>query len=119
MTNLEDETAGLPFIDKLVYVVENGVLEFWEDRKNPPNLSVDEFKLVIIRVDRVRNFKWVSRLSDKGRYGRTGEDYCFKFSCEVEFGGIFEIENKYYFTKGYFFEKGNLLGVAIQSFRGE
>lgn len=119
VSNFEKDTLGFSFIDKCVYVVENGELEFWENRTNPPNLSVDEFKLVIIRVNKIKNIKWVTRVSDKGKYGRTGEDECFKFNCEVEFGGIFEFETKYYFIKGYFFEKKNLLGVTIQSFREE
>jgi hypothetical protein len=119
MSDLENETKGFSFIDKLAYVVENGELEFWEDRKNPPNLSVDEFKLVMARVDEAINFKWITRESDKGKHGKTGEDDCFKFNCKVEFGGIFEIETKYYFVKGYFFHKENLEGVTIQSFREE
>lgn len=119
MINLENETAGFSFIDKLSYVVENGELEFWEDRKSPPNLSIDEFKMVMARVDEAINLKWIPRESDLGKHGKSGEDDCFKFNCEVEFGGIFEIETKYYFVKGYFFEKVNLEGVAIQSFREE
>lgn len=119
MSDLENEVAGLSFIEKLIYVVENGELEFWEDRKNPPNLSVDEFRLVMARVDEAINLKWVSRESDKGKHGKTGEDVCFKFNCEVQFGGIFEVETKYYFAKGYFFDKKNLEGVTIQSFREE
>ena len=119
MSDLENETKGFSFIDKIAYVVENGELEFWEDRKNPPNLSVDEFNLVMARDDEAINLKWITRVSDKGKHGKTGEDDCFKFKCEVEYGGIFEIETKYYFVKGYFFEKGNLEGVAIQSFREE
>jgi hypothetical protein len=48
---------------------------------------------------------------------RLSEEDCFKFECEVQFGGIFEIETKRYFVKGYFFEKTELKGVTIQSFR--
>jgi hypothetical protein len=90
MSNLENETAGFSFIDKLVYVVENGELEFWEDRKNLPNLTLDEFKLVMTRIDDVIFLKWISRVSNKGKHGKTGEDFCFKFNCEIEFIGIFE-----------------------------
>jgi len=32
--------------------------------------------------------KWIPRQSEEGPYGKTGEDYCFKFECEIEFGGI-------------------------------
>jgi hypothetical protein len=57
------------------------------------------------------------RLSEDGLHGKDGEEDCFKFECEVQFGGIFEIETKRYFVKGYFFEKTELKGVTIQSFR--
>jgi hypothetical protein len=119
MSNLDTETKHLPFIAKLTHVIENGELDFWEDRKNPPNLSVDQFTLVMQRVQSAANLKWVKRESEKGKSGRSGEDDCFKFNCEVAFGGIFEIETKVYFIKGYFFDKGNLKGVTIQSFREE
>lgn len=117
MNSLEEVTVGLSFIDKLAYIVENGELELWEDRKNPPNLSVDEFKLIMARIDKVIGLKWIPRESKLGGHGKTGEEHCFKFNCEIEFGGIFEIEVKHYFVKGYFFDKGNLTGVSIQSFR--
>lgn len=114
---LEAEVDGLQFIEKLWIVVEKGELDFWESRKNPPNLSIDEFKKVLDRVDSVENFSWVLRESEAGPYGRRGEDHCFKFECGVQFGGIFEIATKRYFVKGYFFEKSKLIGVTIQSFR--
>jgi hypothetical protein len=79
MSYLKHETTGFSFIDKLAYVVENGELEFWEDRKNPPNLSVAEFKLVMARVDEAINLKWIPRESDKGKHGKSGENDCFKF----------------------------------------
>lgn len=115
--NLDDEVSGLPFIEKLWTVVEKGDLDFWEDRKSPSNLSVDEFKKVLDRVDSVTKFSWVSRKSEEGPHGKDGKDQCFKFECEVRFGGVFEIETKRYFIKGYFFEKSKLIGVTIQSFR--
>ena len=114
---LDDEVKGLPFIEKLWTVVEKGELDFWEDRKNPPNLSADEFKKVMDRIDAVLKFSWILRESEGGPHGKDGEDNCFKFECEVEFGGIYEIETKRYFIKGYFFEKTKLIGVTIQSFR--
>lgn len=119
MSSLEEEVKDFSFLDKLLHVAENGELDFWEDRKNPPNLSVDEFKLVMNRINGQPSLKWVDRDSDAGLHGKTGEDKCFKFNCEAEFGGIFEIEIKFYFVKGYFFDKGNLKGVAIQRFREE
>ena len=115
--NLDEEVSGLPFLQKLRLVVEHGELDFWEDRKNPPNLSVDEFTRILDRIDAMESFGWVPRESQEGPYGRTGEDNCFKFECEIQFGGLFEIEIKRFFIKGYFFEKTKLIGVTIQSFR--
>lgn len=117
MRSLSDETQNFSFLEKLIYVIENGSIDFWEDRTNPPNLTVDEFRQVMSRVFEVENLKWISRESFSGVYGRTGEEKCFKFNCVAEFGGIFGIETKYYFVKGYFFDKENLIGVTIQSFR--
>jgi len=115
--NLNDETQSLPFIKKLWLVIEKGELDFWEDRQNPPNLSVHEFIKILDRVDAIEKLSWVQRISKIGPYGKTGEDHCFKFECEIHFGGIFEIEARRYFIKGYFFEKKKLKGVCIQSFR--
>lgn len=119
MNTLEIKVEGLQFLDKLIAVVEHGEVDYWEDRKTPPNLSIDEFHQVLNRMDDTTNLKWVARESCNGPHGTTGEDKCFKFNCEVQFGGIFEIEAKFYFVKGYFFDKDNLKGVTIQSFRLE
>lgn len=115
--DLNEEVKGLSFIEKLWTVVEKGELDLWEDRRKPPNLSVDEFEMVLSRVEIFDNISWVPRKSEEGRHGKVGEDSCFKFECEVYFGGVFEIETKRYFIKGYFFEKTKLKGVTIQSFR--
>lgn len=117
MNTLEEEVEGLQFLEKLIVIVEQGEIDYWEDRKNPPNLTIDEFHLVINRVDEAKNLKWVERVSTNGPHGTTGEEKCFKFNCEAQFGGIFDIETKFYFVKGYFFDKGDLRGVTIQSFR--
>lgn len=117
MSNLDEDVKGLSFHEKLLHVIENGELEYWEKRANPPNLSVDEFKLVIDRIDGTSDLKWIMRESEAGPHGKTGEKLCFKFNCEAVFGGIFELDKKSYFVKGYFFDKGNLKGVTIQSFR--
>jgi hypothetical protein len=114
---LEKEVAGLSFIEKLNVLLEKGELDFWQDRIRFPNLSVDEFKQVIYRVDEVQFFAWVRRKSHLGIHGKNGEDYCFKFECEIKFGGVFEIKTKRYFIKGCFFEKKCLKGLTIQSFR--
>lgn len=119
MNTLEKEVEGLSFLDKLKNVAQHGELDYWEDRTNPPNLSVDEFEQVLYRIDEVINLKWIDRESTNGPNGTNGEDKCFKFSCEIQFGGIFEIETRFYFMKGYFFDKGDLKGLTIQSFRQE
>lgn len=115
--NLDEEVIGLSFLQKLRTVVEHGKLDFWADRKNPPNLSVEDFKNILDRIEKIELFSWIPRESEQGVYGRTGEDRCFKFECEIQFGGLFEIEIKRYFVKGYFFEQSKLIGVTIQSFR--
>ena len=117
MNVLEREVRGLDFLEKLLVVYEKGDVDFWEERIKAPNLSRDEFTKVLYRVERVENLRWVERESENGLHGNTGEHYCFKFSCSIQFGGIFEIESKSFFIKGYFFEQGNLKGVTIQSFR--
>jgi len=115
--NLDEEVKGLSFIQKLRIVVEHGELDYWDDRKNPPNLLEDDFKSVLDRIDTIEKLKWIRRESELGPHGKTGEDCCFKFECEIQFGGLFEIEIARYFMKGYFFEKSKLIGVTIQSFR--
>jgi hypothetical protein len=115
--NLDEEVSGLSFIQKLRTIVEHGELDYWADRKNPPNLSEEDFRNILDRIDTIEFFKSIPRESEQGPYGRTGEDNCFKFECEIQFGGLFEIEIKRYFVKGYFFEKSKLIGVTIQSFR--
>lgn len=117
MINLDEEVIGLSFLQKLRTVVEHGKLDFWADRKNPPNLSVGNFKNILARIDKIELFSWIPRESEQGTYGRTREDKCFKFECEIQFDGLFEIEIKRYFVKGYFFEQSKLIGVTIQSFR--
>ena len=119
MNTLIKEVEGLSFLGKLLTVVEHGEIDYWEHRDNPPNLSIDEFHLVLNRIDEAINLKWINRKSAAGPHGNTGEEACFKFNCEVQFGGIFEIETKFYFMKGYFFDKDDLKGVTIQSFRQE
>lgn len=117
MNALEKEVDGKLFLEKLIIVCEKGDLDFWEERNNPPNLSKDEFKIVLYRIGQVDNLNWPERKSQNGPHGKTGEDHCFQFTCTVEFGGIFEHIIKTYYVKGYFFDKENLKGVTIQSFR--
>ncbi len=117
MNALENEVDGELFLEKLIIVYEKGELDFWEERNNPPNLSKDDFDIVLYKIGQVDNLKWPVRKSQNGPHGKTGEDHCFQFNCTVEFGGIFGSTIKTYYIKGYYFDKGNLKGVTIQSFR--
>jgi hypothetical protein len=105
------------FIEKLLTVVEYGRLDYWDNRRSPPNLLEEDFKNLLNRVDTIEKFKLFPRKSEHGVYGKTGEDNCFKFEYEVQFGSFSGVLFKRYFVKGYFFEKEKLIGVTIQSFR--
>ena len=115
--HLSEKVKGLSFVQKLQTVAEHGELDYWIDRKKPANLPVEDLIKVLERLNKIIHLKWIPRESTQGPHGRSGEDYCFKFECEIQFGGLFEIENRRYFVKGYFFEKEQLIGVTIQSFR--
>ncbi len=105
---------NLSFLRKLE-IAAASELVFWEDRHNPPNLSVHEFKriLPLIAPDTVPS--WEPRKSAGGKYGATGEKRVFKFDFEISIFG----KAQTFFLKGFFFEMGNLRGVEIQSFRRE
>jgi hypothetical protein len=93
----------LPFAQKLQIAADS------------PNLAVHEFKriLPLVPVDVVPT--WEPRHSQSGKHGSTGEKRIFKFDFEILLLG----ETHSFFLKGYFFEKDNLRGVEIQSFRRE
>jgi len=101
------------FLKKLKLSVEEGKLEFWIDRKNPPNLTIEEFKIFLNKLRRSFEPDIVPRNSEAGKYGLTGEDECFQFEAKIGFLGTL----KDYYVKGFFFDKDNLMGVEIQSFR--
>lgn len=115
--NLDEEVKDLPFMQKLKTVIEKGKLEYWDNRRNPPNLGKEEFFVTLPRINESQEVKWVKRESEQGEYGLTGEDLCFKFECDIEHVGLEKDVLKRYFIKGYFFEKAKLIGVTIQSFR--
>ena len=117
MNDLDILVCDLPFLEKFVAVCEHGIVELWEERKSPPNLSLRELRLVLNRIDRIDRFRVRERKSFKGPHGLTGDDFCFYFECDVRFGGILEIAVQRYFIKGYFFDRNDLSGVTIQSFR--
>ncbi len=105
----------ISFLAKLKLAVREGELDYWWERGNPPNLSTAIFKLFCKKLKGDVVPKWIERESEAGPYGLTGEDFCFKFSHEISLMGT----TTKYFVKGYFFNKGDLKGVTIQSFREE
>jgi hypothetical protein len=56
---------------------------------------------------------WKPRRSTSGEHGMTGEDEVFNF----EFNYIVIGKTISFYCKGYFFDKEDLKGVTIQSFR--
>ncbi len=87
-------------------------LILWESRSDPPNLSRAEFEKLLPFVPFV-DPKWAPRESSEGKYGLTGEDSVFSFEFQVSMGRKVSV----YYLKGFFFEKTDLKGVEIQSFR--
>lgn len=102
----------LSFIRKL-QIASNSELVYWEERIDPPNLTVLEFKRVLPLIPISTVPIWEPRTSTKGKYGKTGEKQIFKFDFQLTLLG----KRHQFFIKGYFFEEGNLRGVEIQSFR--
>jgi hypothetical protein len=88
-------------------------LDYWEARTNPPNLTRTDFERICRLIPDGVYGNWGRRDSEDGAHGVTGEDAVFKFEFDVVMLGV----KKRYFVKGYFFDKGNLRGVTIQSFR--
>lgn len=102
----------LPFVRKL-QIAAASELVYWEERINPPNLSVLELKMVLPLIPIGNAPIWEGRKSTQGKYGKTGEKRVFKFDFHLSLLG----KRHKFFLKGYFFEEGNLHGVEIQSFR--
>jgi len=102
------------FVKKLKVAVKND-LEYWSSRDCPPNSSVEEFRLFVDLLDETEKWypNYKERISLAGKYGETGQDFVFSFEKTIIIFG----ESKTYYCKGYFFEKNNLRGVVIQSFR--
>jgi hypothetical protein len=102
----------LPFARKLQIATASELI-YWEERLEPPNLSIQEFKRVLPLIQSSATPLWEPRKSTQGRYGKTGEKKVFKFDFQITLFG----KRHQFFIKGYFFEEGNLRGVEIQSFR--
>lgn len=103
---------GLPFVRKLQIAAINELV-FWEDRVDPPNLSVQEFRRILQMIPISTQPIWELRKSIQGKYGLTGEKQIFKFDFQISLLG----KRHEFFIKGYFFDEGNCRGVEIQSFR--
>ncbi len=88
-------------------------LDYWEDRENPPNLSIHEFKRVLPLMPISLQAIWEPRKSTDGPHGNTGEKQIFKLDFQI----TILRKNIKFFIKGYFFDEGNCRGVTIQSFR--
>lgn len=89
-------------------------LDYWNDpNKSPPNLTQDEFNKLLVYIPMNASIRWEKRKSLSGTYGATGEEEVFNTEFEIIRGKFKFI----YYLKGYFFEKDNLKGVCIQSFR--
>lgn len=101
------------FLKILRLAVSEGELDYWWERDNPPNESIDVFKLFLRKVKGPIEPTWIERESEAGPHGLLGEDECFKFEAVVSLLG----NKKKYFVKGYFFNKGDRKGVTVQSFR--
>ncbi len=100
-------------LSKLKIAVYEGELVLWEDKLHPPNLSKEEFLVFLSKVRKPLNEEFVSRKSYNGIHGKTGERDCFQFEKEISlFGKLVR-----FYLKGFFFDRNDLKGVEIQSFR--
>lgn len=104
--------AKLPFVRKL-QLAALAELDYWEDRRDPPNLSIQEFRSLLNYIPAGLQPSWRERESSSGPHGDTGETQVFKFEFEVSILG----RRSRYFVKGYFFDADRCRGVTIQSFR--
>src|SRR4051812_23493567 len=96
----------LPFARKLQIAAASELI-YWEERLDPPNLSIQEFKRVLPLIQSSTTPLWEARKSAQGKYGKTGEKRIFKFDFQMTLLG----KRHQFFIKGYFFEEGNLRGV--------
>ena len=88
-------------------------LEYWESRQHPPNISINVFRSIVQLIPDSVSPKWRERKSAAGAHGLSGEEHVFNFDFSVTAFG----QSVRFYCKGYFFDKGNLKGVTIQSFR--
>jgi hypothetical protein len=111
-THIRLSDPSLSFAAKLRLAV-SFELEYWEGRTDPPNIPIATFRVLILAVPDTIMPTWKPRKSTSGEHGMTGEDVVFNF----EFNYIAMGKSISFYCKGYFFDKEDLKGVTIQSFR--
>lgn len=107
---LRDETR---FIVERIQAAAKLDLVYWKDRADQPNLDEEEFRKMLPFIPRNARVRWEAKKSIKGPHGRSGEDRVFNIEFEIVRGRFRLI----YYLKGFFFDKNDLKGVCIQSFR--
>ena len=83
------------------------------ERKDKPNLPGRMFKNLLGQIPTGVRVNHERRESRKGPYGSSGEDEVFSFTFNISLLG----RTKSYYVKGFFFHKGKIEGVYLQSFR--
>lgn len=83
------------------------------ERKDKPNLPGRMFRNLLGQIPSGTQVNQAPRMSRKGPYGSSGEDIVFSFTFGVSLLG----RTKSYYVKGFFFHKGQIEGVYLQSFR--
>ncbi len=110
LERLADPT--LSFIERLRLATQ-AELDYWEDRRNPPNLTENEFRNLLNHIPKNTAPTWEDRNSSAGPHGAKGEGKVFMFNFEIK---MFSVRSRF-FVKGYFFDADKCRGVTIQSFR--
>ena len=110
--HLKLSDQSLSFVEKLK-LAASYELDYWEDRANPPNVPVTVFRQIISYLPNSITPRYEIRKSTDGLHGKAGEDKVFNF----EFPFFSYGRTILFYCKGYFFDKDNLKGVIIQSFR--
>lgn len=83
------------------------------ERTDKSNLSAGVFRKLIGQIPSTTKVNYEQRQSRKGPFGGTGEDQVFFFVFSVTLLG----KSTSYYVKGFFFHRGKIEGVYLQSFR--
>lgn len=109
---LKDEAKTV--VERIRAAVIGLELEYWDDpNKSPPNLAEAEFRRLLNYIPLHALVRWEDRKSLQGQHGLTGEERVFNINFEITRGRYTHC----YYLKGFFFDKENLKGVCVQSFR--